>query len=147
MANEGQKSRRRWLQISLRELCLVILIVALGIGWWLDRQQLARHTRFVEHEAEVALELNATLEGVVLELHQDLVTYRIPIERGEVITKRFGAPPADVRHARYAVYGRHDEDPKRVLMVSGEPWTVIERWERRVDDRWVEAVRVADADP
>ena len=41
-------------RFSIRELMLVTLVVAMGVGWWLDRNRLAFSLQIWEQRAEVA---------------------------------------------------------------------------------------------
>ena len=54
---DDERPTRRW-QFSLRDICLVMAIVALGISWWLDRSRLA-----IELEKERVTRLHIHAHG------------------------------------------------------------------------------------
>ena len=66
------------MKIALRELFLVVLIVALSLCWWLDRSKLAAKTEQMENLAHEASEL-AGIFGWIL--NSD-VNYAVSFENG-----------------------------------------------------------------
>ena len=53
------------MKFSIRDLLLVTVIVALAVGWWVDRTRLAQRA----HEAEVS----AGLESEVREFYESML--------------------------------------------------------------------------
>ena len=52
-------------QFTIRELVLVTVIVAMGLGWWLDRTHLDSDCQRFAFLAELALEKMALLQEAV----------------------------------------------------------------------------------
>ena len=76
----------RWamFKFSIREVFLLTAIVALACGWGLDHWHMRSYFRFMEGEAESAMNLRIMCqeqEGMILDLireRQELVTKRQP---------------------------------------------------------------------
>lgn len=53
------------MKITLRELFLLTVIVALALGWWLDRSKLKSERNDFEFEAYLACDLAAGIAGIL----------------------------------------------------------------------------------
>ena len=69
MAREKDKMKRRWWQLSLRDLFLWTLIAGLSIGWWLDRRY-SELGQLRRERDELRLGLTDTLDRVKAALRE-----------------------------------------------------------------------------
>jgi len=62
MPSERDKANRIWWQVSIRELLMFMVIVALVCGWLSDRKRLARQTQRHQDAIESLAKENVVLQ-------------------------------------------------------------------------------------
>ena len=55
MANEKDKAKR-WRQTTIRELLLLVAVIAIAVGWWIDHARLTKEVqalKYLEYEQQL----------------------------------------------------------------------------------------------
>src|SRR3954462_2715909 len=88
----NDKPKRRWLQFSLRTMLVLVTIVCVGLGWWVQRSKewiRQRHEWLANHPGQSGLNIGPTL-------HQPLAPFSLRLF-GESGMPRIYVTPGDDR--------------------------------------------------